>query len=146
MPANASNDWDNRDHTLTRRWLRSLPLESLAALAAIRDLAGITVAVVQNRAWVRFPPGDDRVLRQVLPVSGVSLYVQRDGRWYQQGCHLPAFDFPEQADYRPLALALTPAPVTLIPPRPLNLQPARVTLALDPRPRPTTALRVLRPS
>jgi hypothetical protein len=118
----------------------SLPPESLPALAEVRDLAGIEVALANGRAWVRWEPGDERVLRRVLPVAGVELYARRSDRWYRHGRQLPAFDFPEQADYRPLYLALTPAPVRPVPPRPPAFAPAALTLAADPRPRPASAL------
>ncbi len=119
----------------------SLPPEALAALAEVRDLPGVTVALAASRAWVRWQPGDERVLRRLLPVAGVALYAQRDGRWYRHGHRLPAFDFPAAADPQPLYVALTPAPVLPVPPPSLNPRPVVLTLAPDTRPRPATALR-----
>ena len=88
----------------------------------------------------RWQPWDEQVLRRLLPISGVQLYTCRDGRWYRHGRHLPAFDFPEHLDYRPLHAVLTPAPVEAVPPPALKPQPVRLTLVPDHRPRRTTAV------
>lgn len=119
----------------------SLPAKSLGALAAVRDLSGVEVALLGDRAWLRWEAGEANVLRAVLPIRGVELFVTRDGHWYRFGRHLPAFDFPKDADYRPLCQILTPAPVCPVSPPPLAASPAALTLVADSRPRPAAALR-----
>jgi hypothetical protein len=123
--------------------LASLPRESLPALAPLRAVPGLTVALVGDRAWLRWTP-DDAVLRAVLPISGVILYVELDGRWYRYGRHLPAFEVPARADYRPLAQVLTPAPLTPVAPKKQRADVVPLTLQPDSRPRPATALRCSR--
>jgi hypothetical protein len=118
----------------------SLPPAALRALAVIRDLPGITVALTQDRAWVRWEPGDDAVLRALLPLHGVHLYVRREDRWYRHGRHLPAFDFPAHADYRPLHQVLTPAPLRPMSSGSQKRAPLALKLARNHQPRPTTAL------
>jgi hypothetical protein len=117
-----------------------LPADQLPAVAEIRCLRDVRVALVGGAAWVRWEPGDDAVLRQVLPVAGVQLYFQRAGHWFRPGQHLPAFEVPADADYRPLHAVLTPAPVQPLPPPTLDLRPVALTLVAADRPRPTTAL------
>jgi len=117
----------------------SLPPESVAALAAVRDAPGVGVALGDGRAWVRWQPGDETVLRAVLPVGGVELFARRGEHWYRHGHHLPAFDFPHQAEYRPLHQALTPAPARPLAPPPLP-PPVTLTLMPDTRPRPASAM------
>src|SRR5438270_12315007 len=89
----------------------SLPAASLAALAALRCHPGVTVSFAGDRAWRRWPEGDEEVLRQVLAVSGVELYERRDGRWHRHGQALPAFDLPAEGEPLPLLGVLVPAPV-----------------------------------
>ncbi len=119
----------------------SLPADGLAVLADCRGRAGLEVAFQADRAWVRWPAGDECVLLPLLTVPGVRLFVGRDGRWYRYGCRLPDFDFPEQLDYRPLHQAVVPAPFTAVLPPALSPRPVGLTLLSDPRPRPTTAVR-----
>jgi hypothetical protein len=119
----------------------SLPEESLTALAALRNQPDITVALMHGRAWVRWPAGDEVVLRAVLPVAGVQLYVQHAEHWHRYGRHLPAFDLPMDARYRPLHQLLTPAPIRPLPPPANHHKPVAVKLVADVRPRPATALR-----
>jgi hypothetical protein len=120
--------------------LASLPRESLPALAPLRAVPGLTVALVGGRAWLRWQP-DDVVLRAVLPIAGVILYVQEEGRWYRHGHHLPAFEVPAGADYRPLCQVLTPAPLNPRPPARPPAKPIPLALQADAQPRPATALR-----
>jgi hypothetical protein len=118
----------------------SLPAESLPALAGLRADAGVTVALADGRAWVRWPAGAERVLRRLLPLPGLELYVSRGGHWHRLGKHLPAFDFPENLAYRPLHQVLFPAPVQPAPAMPGGLEPVLVMLVPDDRPRRTAAL------
>jgi hypothetical protein len=117
----------------------SLPRELLGALATVRDVPGVEVALAGKRAWVRWEAGDVRMVRAVLPINGAELFVVRAGQWYRYGQHLPAFDFPRNADYWPLSQVLTPAPFRTDLPE-FEPQPAALTLVADCRPRPATAL------
>jgi hypothetical protein len=117
----------------------SLPAASLAALAGLRCHPGVTVSFVGDRAWLRWPDGDEEVLRQVLAVSGVELYEHHDGFWHRHGQALPAFDLPAEGEPLPLFRVLVPAPVEAeaTPDRP---GPVPLRLVRDDRPRPTSAL------
>jgi hypothetical protein len=118
----------------------SLPAAALPVLAGLRGRPGVDVALANDRTWVRWQAGDEEVLRRVLPVAGVELYVHQDGRWHRFGRHLPALDFPQGLDYRPLHQVLFPAAVLPVPPRPPELKPHCLTLVPDDRPRRTAAL------
>jgi hypothetical protein len=117
-----------------------LPAESLPALAGLRADDAVVVALADGRAWVRWPAGDDQVLRRLLPVLGVELYISRGGRWHRHGRHLPALDFPAELEYRPLHQVLFPAPVQPLPPRAAAPERILLGLAPDDRPRRATAL------
>jgi hypothetical protein len=118
----------------------SLPLAALPALAAVRCVPDVSVAMVGERAWVRWPPGRAEVLVCVAALVGVELYEPRDGQWYRPGQHLPAFGLPIPAPSRPLAQVLVPAPVQpeLVPD--LTLPSVKLRLVRNVRPRPATAL------
>jgi hypothetical protein len=116
------------------------PAGELAALAEVRCVSGVRVALAGGRAWLRWQPGDDRVLRRVLPIRGVQLYFLHANRWHRFGHHLPAFDFPIQLEYRPLDEVLIPAPVEPIAAPAWDCAPFVLALARDDRPRPTAAL------
>src|SRR5207247_2485755 len=73
--------------------------------------------------------GYEAVQRRVLPVAGVRLYFQREGRWFRHGQHLPDLDVPADLDYRPLHDVLTPAPVRPLPPPVPDLRPVPLALA-----------------
>src|SRR3954468_21796458 len=113
----------------------SLPAEALAALAGLRVLPGVEVALADGRAWVQWPAGNEDVLRCVLPLAGVRLYAERDGQWFPFGAHLPAFDVPPAGEPRPLDRVLLPAPVQAIPPPRWTPSPVSLRLTADPRPR-----------
>ena len=119
----------------------SLPRESLTALAAIRDVPNVLVALANGRAIVRWDQGDDRVLRAAIPIAGADLYVHRDEKWYRFGHHLPVFDLPDQAAFRPLCQVVTPLPMRSVPAPPQPLQPVGLSLVPDMHPRPATAVR-----
>jgi hypothetical protein len=119
--------------------LASFPRDALAALAEVRCEAGVEVAFVGDRAWVRWPVGGD-VLRCLLPVSGAELYELRDGLWYRPGARLPAFDVPAVTSPKPLAHVLTPAPVQPLTPDQALPRPLPLRLVRDARPRTATAL------
>jgi hypothetical protein len=118
----------------------SVPAAALAVLADVRCLPDVRVALVGDRAWVRWPAGNDQVLWRLLPVSSVALYSYRNGLWFRFGCHLPSFDLPIAAPSEPLDHVLTPARVE---PQFLNvpaIQPHTARLVRDNQPRQTTAM------
>lgn len=94
----------------------SLPADRLGALAELRAAPGVSVLVEQERIWVRWERGDERVLRALMPLPGAILYAWRDGVWQRARARLPAFDVPAGGDYRPLHDILFPAPVQPLPP------------------------------
>jgi hypothetical protein len=120
--------------------LASLPRRLLPVLAEVRCVSGVFVALEGERAWVRWEPGTDAVLRRLLPVSGSQLHVFRDGHWYPLGRHLPLFAAPPESAFRPLHQVLTPAPVQGVPAALFRQPPALLDLVADGRPRSTTAM------
>jgi hypothetical protein len=112
----------------------------LGALADVRCVPGVRVALTGDRTWLRWD-AEDQVVRRVLPIPGVRLYVQRDNLWFRHGRHLPAFEVPADLPYRPLYEVLTPAAVRPNPPLPWEGQPVTLTLLPDDNPRATSALR-----
>ena len=134
---------DNRRFLADLRALRdtaALEFDELAALAEVRCAAGVQVALDDARAWVSWQPGDERVLRLVLPVPGVRLFVRRDGCWYRLGRRLPDFAFPADLEYRPLANVLVPAPVAVTQVPATQPGPCGMRLVADGKPRTATAL------
>jgi len=109
------------------------------ALAPVRNLPDVTLARIGNRAWVRWPAGNERVLEQVLSLPGVVLFSHRDSHWSRFGCKLPAFDVPVSADYQPLHQVLTPDSFQTEKPLEFALRPTELALVPDDRLRPTTA-------
>jgi hypothetical protein len=118
-----------------------LPASALALLAELRCARGVDVVIEGENAWVRWPPGNEEVLRRVFSAQDVQLYSQREGLWYRAGCRLPTMDVPLESKGQALQQVVIPAacqperanrgPVTPIP-----LQFVR-----DARPRRATALR-----
>jgi hypothetical protein len=118
----------------------SFPAKFLAALADVRCVPGVRVALTSERTWLRWDNADERVLRAVLPIPGVKLYVQRDGNWFRHGHHLLALEVLADLVYRPLHEVLTPAPVLPLPPPTWEGRPMGLTLVPDGEPHATTAL------
>lgn len=118
----------------------ALPTQALPLLAPLRCEPGLQVATEGGRLWLRFEPGSERVVRAILPLSGVELFAFRHGDWRQFGQSLPAFDFPQRARFEPLYQVLFPAPVLPLPADGGPIRPVRLTLKPDARPRPTTAM------
>jgi hypothetical protein len=117
-----------------------LPAAALAALGGLRVHPGVRVKLDAGRAWLFWAPGDESVLRAVLPLHGAEVFARRGGAWYRPGQHLPAFDVPTEDGAQALLHALSPSPV-----HPEGIAvPAfdrlRVGLVRDDRPRPATAL------
>src|SRR5215468_546847 len=88
-----------------------LPADALPGLAGLRCLPGLAVRRDGAHAWLHWPPGEERVLRCLLPLPGVELYERRDGLWYRPGRHLPSFEVPAEAGGQPLEHVLFPAPI-----------------------------------
>ncbi|WP_406696247.1 hypothetical protein V5E97_35195 [Singulisphaera sp. Ch08] len=129
--------------TLDQICCASLPQPALAALADLRREPEIRVLIQGDRAWVRWPAVDERVLRRILPVSGVLLFARHAGLWYQLGRHLPTFAIPRELDREsvPLATALVPDRIEVALPRRTSTQPARLRLVRDEFVRPASAMR-----
>jgi hypothetical protein len=118
----------------------SLPLAALPALAAVRCVPDVTVAIVGERAWLRWPPGHVAVLHCVAAIAGVELFQPRNELWYRPRHHLPAFGLPLHAPSQSLSQMLVPAPVQPeLVPEPA-LQPVTISLVREERPRTATAL------
>jgi len=120
----------------------SLPSKNLEVLSDLRHLPGILVALIDDRAWVRWNPAQQPVLSRVLPVSGVELFERRGKFWFRPGHRLPTFNLPidQVVEQRPLSSLLFPAPIVAGPmPRDLP-PPVPVSLVRDHEPRPATAL------
>ncbi len=125
--------------SLGRATCARLPTSALAALAGLRRDGGIGVIEGPARSWVFWEPGDDRAVRAVLPVAGVELFEDRDGRWHRPGQHLPSFEAGPEGSRRPLLRVVTPAPFSAEPPPTGPLAPVRLHLARAPLIRPTAA-------
>ncbi len=131
-------------HELSQVGCASLPGDALSALGDLRRLPGVRVTLDGGRAWVEWPAGNDAVLRQVMPIAGAELYVQRGPHWHRLGHHLPTFDLPiENGDAQPIPLdrAVVPQAVRPEPPGGSPPSPARLRLERDDRPRPAHGLR-----
>jgi hypothetical protein len=118
----------------------SLPVTALAALADLRCLPDVRVALLGDRAWVRWEPGNDQVLIRLLPVRDVKLFVYRDEYWYQHGHHLPSFNLPPDTGGQPLHHVLVPAPVEPLAAPKLWIQRVNVRLVRDEFPHQTSAV------
>jgi hypothetical protein len=120
--------------------LASLPRDSLAALAEVRDTPGVKVTFVGAFAWVSWTASNEAILRCLLPIRGACFYQMRDGIWHRPGCRLPSFNVPDLTLTQSLAQALTPAPVRPRLPDNASRQPLTLRLVRDNRPRGATAL------
>jgi hypothetical protein len=119
----------------------SLPLAGLPALAELRCLAGVRVAVDGERAWLRWPAEEKAIALAVLVIRGAVLYAEREGQWFRLGSRLPAPGWPAHLPSRPLHDVLVPAPVEPAAVSLTPLRPARLGLVRDSHPRETSALR-----
>ncbi len=76
----------------------SLRVDDLRVLAEVRGRADLRVVVDGDRAWVRWQADSAMITEvlvgRILPIEGVELFVERGGRWYRLGEHLPAFFVP----------------------------------------------------
>jgi hypothetical protein len=118
----------------------SIPAAALPALVGIRCRPGVRVLLREDRAWLRWEPGDEPVARCLLPLAGAEVYSQREGLWYRLGRRLPSFDLPWDQVTRPLHQVLLPAPVQPEFSRRADFSRVRLRLVRDGRPRRTAAL------
>ncbi len=125
--------------TLEHVSLARIPAQSLAALAGLRRLATVSVALDGASAWVSWEAGDEQVLRAVLPVESVELFERRGDSWHRAGSRLPSFVGDPPGVPTALAGALTPEPFSVEAPDRAPLVPVPFRLARSDRPRPTTA-------
>lgn len=126
---------------LSRTGCASLPGAALASLADLRREPGVSVALVDGRAWIWWPPGNESVLRRIFPIAGAVLYTRRDGRWYPLGKRLPSFEVPTGEEPVPLSHLLFPAPISQEQPTTAPAAPVPLGLRRDGEPRAATALR-----
>jgi hypothetical protein len=117
-----------------------IPRVALSRLARLRVEPGLRAALTEKHAWLRWEAGNERVIEVVMPIHESVLFRFHAGRWHRYGESLPAFDFPHDLDYQPLAHVLFPTAVQPISPPTQIRQPVRLGLARDDRPRSTTAL------
>jgi hypothetical protein len=118
-----------------------LPLTALVALAEVRCSPYVEVAIVEDRAWVRWPSDNEEMLRRLLPVRGAELFCCRGGLWYRFGSRLPSPGWPSAAAVKPLHHILIPAPVAAEPREEDAWRRCGLTLVREERPRLATALR-----
>jgi hypothetical protein len=116
-----------------------LPADSLAALAKLRGVAGISVLQDGDRAWVFWEQDDDRVLRSLLPAPNVELYERRGDTWFRAGRQLPSFDMPPAGEPISLDQAVTPGHFEVEPAWTDSIEPLPLRLVRDDHPRATTA-------
>jgi hypothetical protein len=118
-----------------------LPADAIAALAGLRCVPGVTAIRDGDSLWLRWEPGREEILRQVLPLANAELYVQRDGQWFLLGRRLPAVGPPPDRPGQPLDGLVVPAPIrTEESVRGRRTVPAQLHLVRDGRPRPTTGM------
>jgi hypothetical protein len=129
----------NRKSTLDHVSCARMPASALALLAGLRRVEGISVVRDGEHAWVFWEPGDQRVLRAVLPALGVELYEKKGVTWHRAGHRLPAFELPPTSEPIALNRVVTPEPFSAEQPPCEVLCPMTLSLARDGRPRPTTA-------
>jgi hypothetical protein len=118
----------------------SIPVSALPLLAGLRCRSGITAALIGDKAWIRWPPHQDVVLRQVLSIQRVELYERRQGQWYRAGCHLPCFDFPADIEGQPLDRVLLPSRFVATAPGTASMARIALRLVRDDMVRPASAL------
>jgi len=126
------------DSTLSEISCASFPWSDLPALGPARALSHVEVARIDDRAWVRWQPGNELVLERILPLPDARFYVLRDQYWYRFSYHLPAFDVPFAVDYQPLHRVLILRLFEAEAPPGSKCEPAVISLVSDDRVRPAT--------
>jgi uncharacterized membrane protein len=117
-----------------------IPVDALPRLASLRVEPGLRAALTVEHAWLRWEAGNEHVVELVMPIHDAVLFRFHEGRWHRFGESLPAFDFPSDLNYQPLAHVLFPAAVQPISPPKRIRQPVQLALAREDRPRTTSAL------
>jgi hypothetical protein len=135
------------ESALDRATCARVPAASLAALAALRALPDVRVAVTEESAWVHWRPGNVAARRRVHALPGSVLYERREGLWHRVGERLPCADVPPDAGagLLPIASAIALPPVeAVLPGASAGAVPGAVALALVPseEPRPTSGMLV----
>jgi hypothetical protein len=115
--------------------------EALAELADLRCTSGIEVVQDDAGVWLRWLPGDEEVLLQLLPVAGAIFFYQREGNWYRLGSRLPSAGPPPTGEVRKLDRLVVPEPICSESPPARELHRRPVQLVRDTMPRQATALR-----
>jgi hypothetical protein len=116
------------------------PTSSLAALASLRRLVGISVLSLGDRSWVFWAEDDDhRIIRTLIPIEGVEFFECRAGTWYQFGRRMPCFEVPETDQAIGIDRAILPGSFEAIGPEESSPVPAKLRLAREGRQRMATA-------
>lgn len=116
------------------------PRTALPQVAGLRCTPGVEAWLTAEHVWLRWPASREEVLRQVWPISGVELFVEREGSFYRLGEHLPFFDTPDWSAAKPLQDLLFPAPFTPAQVPTLPVSPVMVELVPEDKSRATTAM------
>ncbi len=117
-----------------------LPTSAMGRLAALRCGEGVEIALHERNLWLRWNAGNDEVAQRLFAIVGCRLFAERDGRWYDWGKSVPAFDVPDALRFRPLSQVIFPATIQPMPADRFGPEPVPLTLAADPAFRPTTAV------
>jgi hypothetical protein len=117
------------------------PTSSLAALAGLRRLEGISVLPSGDDSWVFWSEDpDQRILRTLVPIEGVEFFEHRGGTWHQLGRRMPCFEVP---GLDPLKMAIDraifPEPFEVTKPAELSTIPAKLRLVREGQQRLATA-------
>jgi hypothetical protein len=128
---------------MTPRWqdvcCASIPVQDLPVLADLRRLAGIRASIIGDRAWICWDAGSEAtrqvLVERLLPLSGVDMFVRRDGCWYRPGECLPAFRVPigDGSGGVPLERAIFPRPMSATVPADAPPEPIELRLVRDGR-------------
>jgi len=118
----------------------SIPQAALPVLAGLRCAPEVQVQILGERAWLRWPANNEKVLQLLLPVPGVEFFLWREGQWYRPDSRLPTASVPELRDPHQLHRVLLPVPVQPIPPSVPGGRPVEIELRRSERPRLSTAL------
>jgi hypothetical protein len=118
-----------------------IPGSALPLLAEVRCAPGVEVIADQAYCWLRWPTEREAVVQRLLPIAGVKFFVRRADSWHELGRSLPAGPIPLDRPGVPLLQNLVPASIQPEMPTRLGSRKLALSLAPDPTPRQTTALR-----